>query len=64
MRNKFERIFSEINNLDQYWRKDETGNSSLSVISTLPDTMTNMIRSFFNVFPNVKILLVPLSNEN
>lgn len=40
------------------------GNKSLSIISTLPYTMTTIIDSFFNDFPNVKILQVPLSKEN
>lgn len=60
-----ERIFSEVRNLDYSIeeRKGE-GEGNLSIVTTLPYTFTNILNSFFNDYPNVRCLQVPLSKEN
>lgn len=60
-----ERIFSEIHHLERELeeRRGE-GSGNLSIITTLPYTFTNILDLFFNEYPHVKYLQVPLSKEN
>ncbi|MFD2701905.1 LysR family transcriptional regulator [Paenibacillus shunpengii] len=60
-----ERIFSEVSNLERSIeeRRGERG-GSLSIVTTLPYTFTNIIDLFLTDYPNVKCQQVPLSKEN
>ncbi|MDR7080135.1 DNA-binding transcriptional LysR family regulator [Neobacillus niacini] len=60
-----ERIFSELHHLERGLeeRRGE-GSGNLSIVTTLPYTFTNIVDLFFNEYPHVKYLQVPLSKEN
>ena len=60
-----ERLFSEIGNLEALIseRKIE-GEGNLSIVTTLPYTLTQILDLFFGEYPNVRCQQVPLSQEN
>ncbi|MED1607675.1 LysR family transcriptional regulator [Cytobacillus kochii] len=60
-----ERIFAEIDNLnrDLLQRKNE-GSGTLSIVSTLPYTVTDIFDSFLEKYPKIKFTQVPLSKNN
>lgn len=60
-----ERIFAEVDSLmrDLTQRKNE-GAGTLSIVSTLPYTVTNILDSFLEKHPKIQIIQVPLSKDN
>lgn len=60
-----ERIFSVVRDLERGLeeRRGE-GYGNLSIVTTLPYTITNIVDLFFNEYPHMKYRQVPLSKEN